>query len=186
VDDAGRTRLSPISCSAVQWLQEDLQVAIGTRREDLESSLTQRIRALTQGLKAALLVSWSIRGTGPLLGELRRGKLRGELLDWLRIEYGLSPPVVWSVDLEGEPGGPLPASLYEQETILGDFLRALRQHEADPQLPLNVEDLLADGKVDEALARSAALADGPARRRVLREAALLGLELLGGEPAEPA
>ena len=75
----------------------------------------------------------------------------------------------------------LPASLYEQETILGDFLRALREFEIDPQQPLNLESLLADGQAAGLFSQAVAIADGATRKRVLHEAALLGMELLGGD-----
>ena len=80
------------------------------------------------------------------MADLRRGKLRSELLEWLRIEHGLSSPIVWTVGIELDPQNALPESLYEQETILGDFLRTVREFEADPQQPLPVESLLAEGQ----------------------------------------
>ena len=135
-----------IATNAMEWLHETLLIDPSTRREGLEAMFTQRIHGLTAGSKTDLLVTWTIGGSGPLVAELRRGKLRGELLEWLRIEHGLSSPIVWTVGIELEPQNALPASLYEQETILGDFLRALREFELDPQQPLNLESLLADGQ----------------------------------------
>ena len=114
------------------------------------------------------------------MAELRRGKLRGELLEWLRIEHGLSSPIVWTVGIELETQNVLPASLYEQETILGDFLRGLREFETDPQQPLNLESLLTDGQAAGLFSQAVAIADGATRKRVLHEAAMLGMELLGG------
>ena len=142
----------------------------------------QRIRSLNQGSKCDMLVSWSIGGHGPLAGELRRGKLRGELLEWLRIEFGLASPAVWTVGIDLDPQDALPAPLYQQETILGDFLRGLRELELDAAQPLELESLLTDAHAAELFAGAVAIADGAARTRVLKEAALLGLELLGGEP----
>ena len=142
---------------------------------------TQRIHGLIAESKTDRLVTWTIGGSGPLLAELRRGKLRGELLEWLRIEHGLSSPIVWTVGIELEPQNALPASLYEQETILGDFLRALREFELDPQQPLNVESLLADGQAAGLFSQTVAIADPATRKRVLHEAALLAVELLGGD-----
>jgi len=180
VDDQGRARMTFIPANAMEWLNERLTVDSSTRRESLEAICTQRIHSLTQGSKTDLLVTWTIGGSGPLLAELRRGKLRGELLEWLRIEYGLSSPIVWTVGIELDTENSLPTSLYEQETILGDFLRALRDFETDPQQPLNLESLLADGQAAQ-FSQTVAIVDSAARKRVLHEAAMLGMELLGGD-----
>jgi len=183
VDDQGRARMSFIAANAMEWLNETLLIDSSTRREDLEAMCAQRIRNLTRGSKTDLLVTWKIGGKGPLKDELRRGKLRGELLEWLRIEHGLSSPIVWTVGVELETRNALPASLYEQETILGDFLRALRDLELDPQQPLNLESLLADGQAAGPLSQIVANVDGAARKRVLHETAMLAIELLGGDTA---
>ncbi len=181
VDDQRRARVSFVPTNALEWVHESVLIDPSTQREGLEAMLTQRIRGLTAGSKTDLLITWTIGGSGPLLTELRRGKLRGELLEWLRIEHGLSSPVVWTVGIELEPQNALPAALYEQETILGDFLRTLREFELDPQQPLNVESLLAEGPAAGLFSEAVAIADPATRKRVLHEAALLGMELLGGE-----
>ena len=190
VDDQGRARMTSIATNALEWLHEAVLIDPATRREGLEAMFTERIHSLTAGSKTDLLMTWTIGGSGPLLAELRKGKLRGELLEWLRIEHGLSSPIVWTVGIELEPQNALPASLYEQETILGDFLRALREFELDPQQPLNVESLLADASTmypwsaAGLFSQAVAIADPATRKRVLHEAALLGMELLGGETGQ--
>ncbi len=80
-----------------------------------------------------------------------------------------------------DPQKALPESLYEQETILGDFLRTVREFETDPQQPLPVESLLAEGQEAGLFSQAVAIADVTTRKRVLHEAALLAVELLGGE-----
>jgi DNA repair protein SbcD/Mre11 len=185
VDDQAHARLSFIATSALEWRNESMPIDSTTRREDLELLFTQRVRSLTQGSKTDLLVTWTVAGDGPLAHELRRGKLRGELLEWLRIEHGLASPVVWAVDLEVESQSALPGALYEQETILGDYLRAVRELERDARLPLEVDSLVHDQQASGFLSQSFAIKDEAIRRRVLHEAAILGMELLSGEPAAP-
>jgi DNA repair exonuclease SbcCD nuclease subunit len=181
VDEQGQARMTFVATSAMEWLHETLLIDPTTSREGLEAMCSQRIQKLTEGSKTDLLITWTIGGSGPLMAELRRGKLRGELLEWLRIEHGLSSPIVWTVGIEIEPRNALPAALYEQETILGDFLRALREFETDPQQPLNFESLLADEQAAGLFSQAVAVGDAVARKRVLHEAALLGVELLGGD-----
>ena len=181
VDDQGRARMTFVAANAMEWLNETVLIDPATNREGLEAMLAQRIHGLVAESKTDRLVTWTIAGSGPLVAELRRGKLRSELLEWLRIEHGLSSPIVWTVGIELRPQNVLPASLYEQETILGDFLRALREFEIDPRQPLNVESLLADGQAAGLFSQVVAIADPATRTRVLHEASMLAVELLGGE-----
>ena len=108
-----------------------------TSREDLESRLRERMHALLEASPAVgLLISWTIAGRGPLIGQLRRGRLAAELLQGLRSDYGYRSPAAWSVSLEVEISETLPPEWYEQETIRGDFLRAVRQLQMNPDEPL--------------------------------------------------
>jgi hypothetical protein len=75
--------------------------------------------------------------------------------------------------------------LYTQETILGDFLRIVRDLQTDPSLPLDLSNLLAQGEHDDELRSWGTFTDPPARQEVLRHAAALGLDLLSGEEALP-
>lgn len=203
VGESGSAKVSTVPCSRLEWREESIAVGPATTRDELETMCAKRIHALAgkgdishlperPGGRSAqmrdvpfsdILVTWSIGGSGPLLTELRRGKLRGELLEWLRIEHGLSSPVVWTVALEIAPTAALPPALYEQETLLGDYLRELQAYETEGGAALAVEAILAGSAAGEGLARSVAIADAAARRRVLHEAALLGVDLLSGEEA---
>ena len=130
----------------------------------------------------ALLISWTIAGRGPLLASLRRGRLAAELLDRLRSDYGYRSPAAWSVSLEVELSETLPPEWYEQETIRGDFLRAIRQLQMNPEEPLALEQYLAEAHRAGTLAAAVALGrQGRPATRVLREAAALGVDLLSGE-----
>jgi hypothetical protein len=185
VDETGRAKLTSVPTSAVEWREEAITVGPAVGRDELEGMCAQRIRALAEHAKSDLLVRWLVGGSGPLLADIRRGKLRAELLEWLRIEHGLSSPIVWTVGIDTAPGAALPASLYEQETILGDYVRTLREFELDSMQPLEVESLLAGRPAAEAFAGAVAIANAATRKRVLHEAALLGVDLLSGETADP-
>jgi DNA repair exonuclease SbcCD nuclease subunit len=182
LDENGRARTSLLPTDVIRWLDERLAVDENAGRKDIEAALHQRMYALREAVpKIDLLVGWTLAGSGPLLAELRHGPLAAELLAGLRSEYGSATPATWSVSLEAEPAEALPASLYEQETILGDFLRGVRQYEVNPAEPLELETYLAETHVAGALAAAVSIPDHEARRQVLREAALLGAELLGAE-----
>jgi hypothetical protein len=151
-------------------------------RERLEQALHSRMQdliAANPGIE--LLVDWIVSGSGPLVASLRRGTLPAELLAGLRQEFGRSATPAWSVTLEAEPQS-LPDAWYAQQTILGDFLREARSHEPEDAASLNLDVYLSQRHAAGELAAAVQLqGDQPQRQRVLRRAAVLGAELLGGE-----
>jgi DNA repair protein SbcD/Mre11 len=182
VDEQRQSRTSLIPTDALRWLSERVVFDETTSRNDLETRLRERMHALLENApRLDLMVSWTLAGCGPLLAQLRRGGLSAELLGWLRSEYGFTRPAAWSVSIEVECAAPLPPEWYEQETIRGDFLRTIRQLELAADEPLNLESFVAEKHLAGTLASAVAIADKPARQRVLREAALLGVDLLSGE-----
>jgi len=187
LDENGQARTSLLPTDAIRWLDERLAVDECTRREDLDALLDRRIQGLMEAApKVDLLLAWTFAGSGPLATELGEGPLAAELLARLRSEYGSATPAAWSISLEAEPAEALPAELYEQETILGDFLRTVRQYEVNPAEPLELETYLAEAHVAGALAAAVSMADQETRRGVLREAALLGAKLLGAGEEVPS
>jgi len=182
VDEQRQTRTSLIPTDAARWIGERLLIDDATTAEDLESRLRERMHTLLEATPAtALLISWTIAGRGPLLASLRRGGLAAELLDRLRGDYGYRSPAAWSVSIEVELSETLPPEWYEQETIRGDFLRAIRQLQMNPDEPLALEQYLAEPHRAGTLAAAVAFPGRPARDGVLREAAALGVDLLSGE-----
>ena len=83
--------------------------------------------------------------------------------------------------MEVELPASLPPAWYEQETIRGDFLRAVRHLQMNAGESLELESYVAEQHLAGILATAVAPGDLPARQRVLREAAWLGVDLLTGE-----
>jgi DNA repair exonuclease SbcCD nuclease subunit len=184
VDEQGQARTSPIPTDALRWVDERLVLESAATREDLEGLLRARVRSLLETTpQRDLLISWTIAGAGLLVAQLREAALEAQLLDWLRGEYGMTAPAAWSVALEVEPTEVIPEALYEGETILGDFLRAVRQVEMNPSEPIELEPYLAESHLAGTMAAAAVLPEGAPRQRVLHAAALVGLDLLGGKAA---
>jgi len=185
VDATGaiRTRLCPTD--TIRWLDERIIVDEAAGRETLVAMLRERMHTLRDTMPGLdLLVRWTIAGSGPLLARLRDGGLADSLLKRLRDDFGHGPPAAWSVGIDVEPTAMLPGEWYEQETIRGDYLRALREIETNPAAMI---DLARDLPDDASLAQLRAelpIGDQAKRRRLLHEAALLGVDLLTGEESE--
>ena len=73
----------------------------------------------------------------------------------------------------------LPAGCYEEDTILGDFLRSVGRYQADDSLNLALHEYLPSTVEDE-FANSMSRVDGKQRQKVLEETALMGIEYLAG------
>ena len=182
------TRLEPVDFGRLVLGETD-EIRVVTEeshdRDDLEAMLRQRITEIHQTLgETDVLISWTIAGTGPLLGRLRQGKLSGELLETLRAEYGYGPPAAWSVSLEAEPAAVLPLEWYEQQTIRGEFLRAVRHYQMNPDEPIDLESYLAEEHLAGSLGSTVAISSRATRDRVLLEAAMLGVDLLSPEESK--
>jgi hypothetical protein len=182
LDEQGGIKTRSVAVDVLRFVTERVAIDSGASREDVEGLLRERIVALREASPdRPLLISWTVTGTGPVAAAIRRGPLAAELLDRLRADFGTAPPApTWSVALESELPEDLPVEWYEQQTILGEYLRDLRHYEINPSVPLDLDGYLG-AKVGAALAEMTGLAEGRGRQRVLREAALLGVDLLGVE-----
>jgi len=198
VDGDGRARTVFLPTDAMRWMNERVEIDELTTRDDLEATLRSRMQSLIEMASSIdLMISWTIVGRRPgmsieadsLLTQLRRGSLGHELLDELRSEFGHASPTAWSVSLDVELPEVLPGELYEQDTICGDFLRAVRQYQVNDDASLDLGSYV--GMTEEETPESStaihpevALAEvslrGPSERdRALRAAAILGVDLLG-------
>ncbi|MCE9547978.1 MAG: hypothetical protein K8T25_21100 [Planctomycetia bacterium] len=182
VDDRGAPRTTFIETDSVRWSSQRILFDATTRRADLETRLHHRVAELRAASPhTALLVSWTLVGNGPLLSSLRHGPLAGELLGVLRAEFGHSEHPCWSVELTVEPAAAPPAEWYEEDTILGEFLRRVQHLETHEKHPLDMSRLLGDRQHAGSIAGLVNLDDPVARRRALSHATWLGAELLHGE-----
>jgi len=178
-DSCARTSLVPTD--VMRWVAERVVIDAETSREGLVTRLSERLQSLVDGAAGAdLLVTWTIAGSGPLLGRLRRRHLADELLAALREKFGNRSPAAWSLSLEIESRTRLPDSAYEEETIRGDFLRAVEQLQLNPDEPLELTPYLGERNLRGPFHALARIDDTNARERLLHQAAQLGADLLSG------
>src|SRR5690606_37280675 len=99
-----------------------------------------KLRQKSQGTD--LLVSFHVRGTGPLVTLLRPGHETDALIARLQKRASKRSPLCWTVGLGCLSAPTVPEEWYDQETILGDFLRQLAEYEEDARKSLELETLL--------------------------------------------
>jgi Calcineurin-like phosphoesterase len=179
VDDTGRARPQFVATDSVRWTEQSLEVTATTREEQLSERLVDRLEKLIAKHPGVnLLVRWKIEGIGPLVNRLRPGGLADELLTDLRRKFGHGTPLAWSASLECNSPLSVPPEWFDQETVLGDFVRQVRASQQDERIPFDLKRYLPADLRDEELTAIAQI-DSPAERSALiTRAAKLGVDLL--------
>lgn len=180
--ERGRTaQVKFIATDSLRWRNETIELPESTHRNDLQRHLRGRMqRIASEAAGCSVLLTWCIETGGELASQLRSG-LDRELIDWLRTEFGRAQPPIWTTELTVASPAGVPPESYDEDTILGDFLRAVRERQQDPRLPLDWNGFLPEAGRNRALAEVLEAPSGAARQQVLDEAAALGADLLRGE-----
>jgi hypothetical protein len=184
VDAAAEITTSPLVTDAIRWHTEELAVEPGTSLSTLSESMQDRLQC--QELNASsrpLLISWRISGSGTLLGSLQASAESEKLLSGLRSAAGKGS-TAWSVSLEVINAAACPDEWYEEESMLGEFLRNVQDLQGDESQSLDVQAQLPPGAVGDQVAAMLDLSDATDRQAVLSRAADLGVQLLSGQDSE--
>jgi exonuclease SbcD len=178
VDDTQRAKTRFVATDTVRWIDQTLEVTATTKSEQLHDRMVERLEKLqAQHPGVDLFVSWNIRGAGPLVNQLRPGNLADELLVDLRRQFGERSPVAWSVSITCDSPLSVPAEWYDQETCLGDFLRAVREFELQ-ETSFDLRPFLPENVRDEFLESIARVETADERNELLCRASKLGVDLL--------
>jgi exonuclease SbcD len=186
VDEERRVRSSFIPTDAVRFLDERVAVNESATPDQLQQILDERVAELAgDPFGPELLVRWTIEGSKALALELRRGRLAADALARLRADHALRRPAVWSVSIEAEPAAGVSDEQFEEQTLLGEFLRTVKHYAEHPDEPLSLEPYLPTRHVAESLGSAVELDDPAQRERVLGQVARLGVELLSVQEPRP-
>jgi hypothetical protein len=180
VDGDGEIRMRRIETDVVRWRDEQFEVSEGRSVRDVRQALTSRLDKLAAGQRRPLLVTCRLTGAGRFHTPLVRRNERDELLDRLRDEFGHRAPPVWPLSLTIEPPETIPSESCDDDTILGDFLRAIRDHLEEGAQAIDLERYLPQRTLPGDLVEALSLSDTSAVA-ALREAAVLGADLLRGD-----
>jgi exonuclease SbcD len=179
VDESERVRTSFLATDAVRYLHERVSVGEPTTREQFEQILNERVAELAgDPFGPELLIHWMISGRSAPTSELRRGRLAADLTSRLRAAHGARRPSAWTVAIEPEASADLADDLYDEDTVLGEFLRTVRHYVERPETEINLEAFLAERHLAGSLGADVAITEPAVRKRVLAEVATLGVELL--------
>ncbi len=179
IDESGRVRTTFLPTDAVRYCRQHVTVDEGTTSDQLLEILDERIgELLVDPFGPELLMYFTVVGSESLARRLRSGTTLSDLLTRLRNEHGAKHPAGWTVGIESDSQAAIGEERYDEETLLGEFLRTLKHYEEHADEQLDLSGYLAERHTSGDLAAVVSLGDSETRRRVLAEAAALGMDLL--------
>ena len=190
VDVDGIVTRQTIPTDVVRWQTERLELPDHMDGQGLLRQLRDRLRQLSQTHSDKLMmVSWQIIDSDQLTdtrsdllaAQLRQSDLPQEIIGTLRSEYGMTVPGVWTESLSADTPSVYPAGWYEEDTVLGDLLRAVQHFQNDKTQPVALDGWDADTPLSPELTRALSIRDDEDRNYVLRHVAALGVDLLRGD-----
>jgi hypothetical protein len=182
-DNAVRTHF--IECDSFRYLTLEIELNEGVGERELREVLAHRIgRCQHEHGQRHLLIKWVFKQTTPERPMPAGAGDIHQLLGWLRSEFGHGQPAAWSLSLQIEPPAKYPADWQEEDTILGDFLRAASKLKGGGARDLTFDAAVSvHSHLDHAEQARLVTADSGARRAAVDRATLLGVDLLrGGKP----
>ena len=182
LDQKPRARF--VATDAVRWHEERLLLTDADTASTLESTIEERVRGMRDPSGAVChLVHWTLAGTGRLLAETSKGDRIAAVLESTRRRFGMESPYVWTCAIEVEPPEKALETHIERDSILGDLLRAIHEHQVDATMRLDLDRFVRDGHAGSVPGAMFDPEDPSIRRRVLRDAAAVGVEMLDAEEA---
>lgn len=183
VDADGTTRMHTVDVDTFRYCHITLDAGELARGDNIRQLMSSRIsRLLGENGSRHLLLGWELHPTSAesleSLGD------PAETLQWLRREFGNGSPAAWTVSLIIHPPQRYPKQWQEEDTILGDFLRAAERNRKTGGRDLNLLPMTEEhAQLSAATATLLADVDSTKRGQVLSNATLLGVNLLrGGKP----
>jgi len=177
VDSTGRLRTQEVDVDTVRWQDMRIKLAENIKLDDLKNMLSDRcLQMRAESPEQTCLVKWHITTTGDFNHDLRSSEWHDDLLQHLRKEYGQEGGV-WTDEINIAAPHQLPAPWYEEDTILGDYLRAVGRYQSDESIKLGLHDFIPADLQDDQLLGLARL-DSAQRKRILQQAALVGVAYL--------
>lgn len=183
VDADQTTRIHEVASDSFRYCDVAIDAAEIAAVGGIRNLLGERIGRLQHEHGGRhLLIGWDISvGNGETLQGIGDA---AELLRWLRREYGHGSPAAWTVRLNIRPPQKYPKTWREEDTILGDYLRAAEKYRKTAGKEINLLPFTEE-HADLAGTIATLLTDAAeaGRSEVLDQATLLGVELLrGGKP----
>jgi DNA repair exonuclease SbcCD nuclease subunit len=184
VDSTGKLRVQCVESDRIRWLIQKVTINEHVKLNELKNELGERaMKIIAETTEQAVFCKWQFQTEGDFNPTIRSREWKTDLLKWLRDEFGRSDRGLWSVAVQVEPPKNLPLEWYEEDTILGEYLRATGRYQSDASLRLNFHEYMPS-TVESNLTNGLGLQCELQRDEVLRRATLMGIEYLAKHKEE--
>ncbi len=189
----GSTEVQHVATDILRWQSVSVEVHSATTRSDFEHRLREHAqRLLVEAGGRSLLVQWSVVDAGcrpdspgaRLLAQMRCGRLAADLCQDLQRAFGQLEPGLWSAELDVVPSAQPAPSWQGEDSVLGEFLRAVQMGQDQLDRPLVAEQWLTDQGDSTHIPTSMRVHNAADRQRILHQVAALGADLLQGHYQE--
>ena len=178
VDSAGKLRVQNVESDRVRWMPQKVAISEQVQMKELKNELGERaLKIMTDTTDQVVLCNWYLATDGEFNPRIRKREWKNEILEWLRDEFGRSDKGLWSVSVRVEAPKNLPIEWYEEDTLLGEYLRAMGRYQSDESLKLNLHEYMPQ-TVNNKVTEGMAMVSDKSRQNVLRRAAMVGVEYL--------
>ncbi len=178
--DGGQVNHRQLETAVFRWHRDRVAAPPDCNAAKLEHLLRQRLTQAPSVSGVQTLVSWSVMESENLTSEVTLPVTR-RIIESLK-PHGSESCQACGVSITLEPRE-IAESFWEEESILGDFLRAVRNLEQDPESWKELDEYLPDeDHMRRSLVAGLQSASESDRHRLWQEVASLGVQLLRGEP----
>jgi len=182
VDEAGYVHSKQVNTDALRYHNEIVEVSTTLSGEEFQRRLRERMESLiSDSSRCAHFVSWHVTGQGPVIRALQNGTLLNETLRQLRDQYGRRDPIGWTLEIDIEPSVQFAPALFEQDSILGSFLRSWQRQQESGVASMEWRKFLPENPAEGSALTRLALTEPRDIGLIGRQAAALGVDLLSGE-----
>jgi DNA repair exonuclease SbcCD nuclease subunit len=178
VDGKGKLRVQTVETDSVRFIPQRVAISENVSVKTLKESLAERGMKLVSGCPEQLVLTrWYLATEGEFNPRIRKAQWAEELLEWLRDEFGRGEEGVWSTDVKVEAPKNLPSQWYEEDTILGEYMRAVARYQSDDSLKLNVHQYMPQTVKGDGLT-NIGYVSRESRDSILRKTGMIGIEYL--------
>lgn len=172
-----------IETDALRYRTERIDVTPTDDRPSLLNKIKSRLQTIRHDVEAQkpLLVTWEIVDDGALGRQLRDNEETEAFLQQVRIEtQDAATKNTWTIGLRSVRAS-VPAYLFDEDSIVGDFLRVIREMEDGGPSLLDLQSYLPNTPAATALGELLSDSTPYSRTELLRDVTTMGIDMLSGD-----
>jgi hypothetical protein len=159
-------------------MPQKIAISENVTMTQLQDMLTERaLKMINDCPDDLILTRWYFTTEGQFNPRIRKPEWAAEALEWLRDEFGRGDKGLWSTEVKVEAPKNLPSGWYEEDTILGEFMRVVARYQSDDSLKLDVHQYMPQTFKGDSMA-SVGQVNRENRDNVLRQTGMVGLQYL--------